>query len=350
MSDTGKIKKREIDRSNLLLGALALGILLLTVTLCVGSIIRGERSQETSDALPADKGGLGCVRILVAARDRASGLCDVMMLLSLDRGESRLSVLQIPRDTYVNFKDGSYRKINGAPAALGMDALCRSMEEALGLPIDCYVRLSADAFRRAVDALGGVEMTLSEPMDYEDPAGGLSIHLEAGTRTLSGEEAEWFVRYRADYLRGDLGRLDAQKSFLAALAKKALSVRSPLKMARLAAALLPEVETDLGLSELLGLASAVTELSEDRILFVTAPGEDVRGKNGGSYYVLSARGMERLLSEYFSSGTDAARFDPRRRFLNSENEEFRRIYESEGTFRIYSAKEIGESGISVPRT
>ncbi len=297
----------------------------------------------------ADQTPKGCFRVLVAAKDRTSGLCDVMMLISLDRDRDTLSVLQLPRDTYGKFREGSYRKINGAPMTEGgMSAFRDMLSEALGLSIDSYVRLSADAFRKGVDALGGVELTLEEDMDYEDPVQGLSIHLKKGSQTLNGREAEWFVRYRADYVRGDLGRMDAQKIFLAAFAKKALATRSPLKLVRLAWSMMSDVESDLSFSELSMLAEEAMTLSEESITFVTAPGEDAKGRDGGSYYVLSAKGMERLLSEHF--GKDRSAFDPKSRFLHDTNEEFRRIYRSERSYRIYSAREIGKEGISIPRT
>ncbi|MBR2353553.1 MAG: LCP family protein [Clostridia bacterium] len=324
-----------------------LGIALLTALLCAMSL-SGERVAG-EEAVDADHALEGCFRVLVAAKDRTSGLCDVMMLLSLDRDQNTLSVLQIPRDTYARLGEGSYRKINGAPAALGgMPAFRQAMEQTLGISIDRYVRLSPDAFRKGVDALGGVELTLDEPMDYEDPIQGLSIHLKKGTQLLDGKEAEWFVRYRADYVRGDLGRLDAQKQFLAAFVRKALALRSPMGLARLAAAILEDVDTDLGASDLFMLSEATMELSSEKILFVTAPGEDAVGKNGGSYYVLSAKGMEALLSDHF--GKEQEGFDPQKSFLNANSEAFRRIYESKISYRIYTSREIGESGISIPRT
>ncbi len=341
-SEKTRHNKQSIYRWVWILGIFLLFLLFL-------SIMRSDPSIDSEETTPTDGAPKGCVRVLVAARDRTSGLSDVMMLLSLDQDRGMLSVLQIPRDTYANFENGSYRKINGAPTALGgMRAFCDRMEEALGVSIDHYVRLGAESFQKGVDALGGVEITLPESMDYEDPAQGLSIHLKEGKQTLNGQEAEWFVRYRADYLQGDLGRLDAQKLFLAALLREALDGRSPMKLVRLATAMLADVETDLGFSDILMLSGAAMELSSERILFVTAPGSDVRGKNGGSYYVLSAKAMDELLRSHF--GKEEEGFDPVGYFLNGDNPQFREIYESDCFYRIFSAEEIGKEGPSIPRT
>ena len=334
----------------LFLGA-SLGILCLLLCLSIPLFRSEQVIGKTGDVLPTDsEAPEGHLRILLATKDRAAGLSDVLMLLSFDREAGGLSILQIPRDTYVNFQSGSYRKINGAPNSLGgMEEFRAAMERSLGLTIDHYVRLGADAFREGVDALGGVELTLSEPMDYEDPAGGLSIHLKAGKQTLDGEAAEQFVRYRADYLRGDLGRLDAQKLFLAALAEKVLAERSPLRLARLAAALAKDVETDLSPTELFQIAECFTECSAESILLVTAPGEDVRGRDGGSYYVLSSRGMDELLLRCFGRKKEGS-FDPDGCFLHGENKEFLRVYESYVPYRLYDVGEIAQSAIEIPRT
>ncbi len=334
-------KRQTVRIIALILGVILIGGLLIGWTM-------GARSRETQE-IPTlsqtEKRGFFCV--LVAAKDRTSGLCDVMMLVSLNRETGDVAVLQIPRDTYAHVGDGNYRKINGAPSSVGMQSLCEVLEDSFGITVDRYVRLSADAFRRAVDAVGGVEVELTEPMVYEDPAQGLSIRLEKGKQTLDGECAEWFVRYRSDYVRGDLGRLDAQKIFLAAFARKALETRSPISLVRLASALLSETESDLDFGDLTGLIGAVTDREGGSVSFVTAPGNDVTGKDGGSYYVLSAPAMERLLREHFGK-TDAG-FDPDGRFLNRENEDFLRVYGADLPFRVYSAEEIGAEGLSIPR-
>ena len=64
------------------------------------------------------------MNLLLMGKDRSSGLFDVMMLLSVNESDGSACVLQIPRDTYAAYTDGSYRKLNGAPRALGMKGFC----------------------------------------------------------------------------------------------------------------------------------------------------------------------------------------------------------------------------------
>ena len=73
--------------------------------------------------------------VLVLGKDDASGLTDVMMLVSVDVQNGRACLMQIPRDTYFRYTENNYRKINGAMHALGgAEALSKMLESALSRP------------------------------------------------------------------------------------------------------------------------------------------------------------------------------------------------------------------------
>ena len=107
------------------------GLLLLTVLSVIFVLspwqVRGAEataSDETENAesdasVSAQTSRKGRMTILLAGTDRTSGLSDVLMLVSLDRDTGETRILQLPRDTYVKCGSGSYRKLNGAPSALG---------------------------------------------------------------------------------------------------------------------------------------------------------------------------------------------------------------------------------------
>ncbi len=317
-------------------------ILLVVVTLLLTAC--ANKSRHSADTML--ESGLvtepekGYFRVLVVGTDRSSGLADTVMLVSLNRDSGEAWVLQIPRDTYAAYTERDYRKLNGAANALGGMAEMRSfLSEALGLPIDRYMAISLDVFAQAVDALGGVEIVLSEPMEYEDPTQGLSIHLPAGRQRLDGKTAEQFVRYRSGYTRGDLDRIDAQKVFLAALFRTVCDTRSPVKLIQLATTLLGKVETDVTMGDVLLLLPEILRLKADQISFVTAPGSDaVATVSGASYYVLSAKGMATLLRAHF--GAKDAEFDPRRVFLHDHYTHFQAIYEADLPYRAFTASKI----------
>ena len=305
--------------------------------------ITNDGEAESADR---SEGAEDRMTILLAGTDRASGLADVMMLVTLEKRSGKVTILQLPRDTYVNCGAGSYRKLNGVPSALGGMAQAREfLAKSLGVEIHRYLRLSPNAFREIVDALGGVEITLPSALTYDDPAQGLSIRLPAGKQTLNGEAAEQFVRFRADYVRGDLGRMDAQKIFLAALLDKVRNELSPLTVAKLGMAMLGKVETDLSLADVTALAADAGNIPTESVSFVTAPGADVTATTGASFYVLSAPAMDELLAVRF--GGQAGGFDREKAFLYARSENFAEIYRRFESYTVFSATEIRQGDLGI---
>jgi LCP family protein required for cell wall assembly len=313
-------------------------IAVCALTLALGR--EGGKSEEVySPKLASDS---YCV--LVTGRDRASGLSDVIMLVSFDPSKSRICVLQIPRDTYALYGNGKYRKLNGAQRALGEDGFCGLLEDSLDIGIDGYVSLDLSGFRELVDLIGGVEIELAEPLYYKDPYQNLTISLDKGRHKLDGKTAEQFIRYRSGYENGDIGRIDAQKLFMVSLFKSISEKNSPLMLTKIFSVLAGKTDTNMGLTDIGMLSPVLAGVSTEKIYFATAPGEAVvASKSGASYYSLSASGMSELLKNYF--GGNGTAFDPRRAFLNNSYDDFVRVYNGYTAPSVRSAYDIEQSGV-----
>ena len=287
------------------------------------------------------------LNVLVLGKDNTSGLCDVIMIASYNLSDSSVAVLQIPRDTYAEFTDKSYKKLNGALNELGSErAFCDFLEQTLCVRIDDYVCLELDALGEIVDALGGVEVNVPCDMDYDDPAQKLSIHLKKGMTLLDGDMAEQFVRFRSGYADGDLGRIDAQKIFLAALFSRLRGELSIIEIGSVAAAVSDDVRTSISLSEAIVLAKRVITLPSDRISFVTlAGGGAIATKSGASYYVISRPCAIEIVRDMLGGDADEESFDPDRLFLNESYTEFERIYTERAEYTVYSADSLEKSGL-----
>ncbi len=307
-----------------------------------------EKTDAAKEVAVSDHPFARSVTILASGKDSAAGLCDVLMLVRVDASNDRVTVMQIPRDTYAEYTQGSYRKINGAQAALGgMEELCGFLSDSFGIAIDGYVSVDMEVIPAAVDALGGVEIELDEPLVYSDPAQELSINIPSGKQTLDGKSALHFIRYRSGYVRGDIGRMDAQKMFLASLARKVKGLNA-LELAHLAAAILPKLDTNVSLSEALTLARAVTSIPEENISFVTLPGEEVIAQSSGaSYYSLSAPSVKELLCAYF--GANAEDFDKKAVFKNEKYESFCKCYENYAPYELHTVSSLCENGIIIDK-
>ena len=98
--------------------------LLLFLTLCTAIFlislpIYGAESTSIAVNTMATTARSRITRILLLGCDRTSGLTDSILLISIDEGARQVGILQIPRDTYAEYTERDYKKLNGAKAALG---------------------------------------------------------------------------------------------------------------------------------------------------------------------------------------------------------------------------------------
>ena len=98
---------------------------------------------------------------------------DTIMALSLDFPSRTARVLSVPRDMLAHFPDGSRGKINAAFAEGGVREAEHVVATFLGLPsgFDRYVVLRVEAAKDLVNAVGGIDVTPDETMDYDDAWG-----------------------------------------------------------------------------------------------------------------------------------------------------------------------------------
>ncbi|NUP47509.1 MAG: LCP family protein, partial [Catenulispora sp.] len=207
---------------------------------------------------------------------------DTMILAQLAADKKSLTLLSIPRDSYVTIPATATRpehkaKINSALDLGGPALTVATVERATGIRVDHYVQVDFSAFSSIVDAVGGVDVCL--PKTVADPLSGLN--LPAGVSHVDGVQALAYVRARYTLTGGsDLGRIHRQQQFLGSLADRVASsdvLADPARFSGLVRAAAASVQTDSALSteEMLKLALAVKSLPRDRIRFVSMPLADV---------------------------------------------------------------------------
>ncbi|MBW8803005.1 MAG: LCP family protein [Catenulisporales bacterium] len=153
---------------------------------------------------------------------------DSMMILH--SGSHGTSLISLPRDSYVTIPawtdskgkphKESKNKLNAAFAFGGPALLVKTIETTTGLRIDHFAEVGFGGFVKVTDAVGGVRMCLDKPM--KDELSGAD--LKAGCQTLNGAQALAYVRMRYSDPLGDIGRMQRQRQFLAALAHKVSSM------------------------------------------------------------------------------------------------------------------------------
>lgn len=299
--------------------------LILMLTVCISPVSLETEREADVDSEVAANGSI--TRILVLGRDRAVGLTDSIFVVTVDAAAKRATILQIPRDTYANYTDRDYKKLNGAWNVLGADGVKALLGRALGVPIDYFVTLDLDCLQRVVDAIGGVDVEIPIAMEYRDPAQGLVISLPAGRNHLDGKGAEQLIRFRSGYVNADLGRLDAQKLFLAAFAKRCQSL-SPAETLQVIALAITRVQTDISLPDAIRLMALLQSCDADDIPMATLAGEAVQGKSGAWYYVICRAVVCRMANEYLlpEIGLAVEEIDPDGLFDRPQNLDFHKIY------------------------
>ncbi|WP_453086958.1 LCP family protein [Streptomyces rectiviolaceus] len=208
---------------------------------------------------------------------------DTIMIVHLSEDRDRASVVSLPRDSYAEMPEHVDRnsgdkhkphpvKMNAAYAEGGPNLTVRTVENMTKVKIDHYMEVDFTSFMKTVDVLGGVEICTTRPL--KDSYTGLN--LPVGTHKLNGGAALQYVRTRHVDGSSDLGRMQRQQRFLAALISKATSsgvLLNPLKFRDVSRTLLGSVRADkgFGTNEMLALGRAMRGFSPSSSEFTTVP-------------------------------------------------------------------------------
>ncbi len=193
-------------------------------------------------------------------RASLDGNTDTMMLLRLSPAEHEIFVFSIPRDTRVPIPGHGIFKINAACEWGGPRSAARVVSRLLHVSIDRYVLISLDGLREAIDAIGGVNVTVPKRLDYDDRTGRLHIHLRAGYQHLDGRQVEGLLRFRHDRNGTDIARVFRQQQFLAQVAPQLFSPSGAMHLPWLWRIVSRHARTDLTPQEILEIARWVPHL------------------------------------------------------------------------------------------
>lgn len=222
-------------------------------------------------------------RAELATGDAAGRRTDTMMLVHIPASGGQPALISLPRDSYVPIPGQGRGKLNSAYSSGGPTLLAQSVEAASGVHIDHYAEVGLGGFADLIDAVGGVDMCLEEPM--QDPNAGLD--LQPGCQELNGAQGLGFVRSR-NFSNGDLERVANQRKLLGALVDKAsspMTLVNPFRLIPLgqAASKTFLVNEDDHVWDLAWLALAMKDVSSGQGVTTTVPiagfGEDSNGSS-----------------------------------------------------------------------
>ena len=305
---------------------------------------------------------------LFLGKDRTGANTDVMMIINYNVKDGDISVLQIPRDTYVELDNRSY-KINSlyskylseakknkesSPENYSLSKVAKTLEKNLCINIHYYSMINLDGFRNIVDILGGIEVDIPQDMYCHDDTKDEYFTLKKGKHLLDGQQAELFVRFRSGYIQADIGRMNAQKIFMSALIKTVKENFTISKIVKMTSEIYKNLTTDLPLDDMIYFAKNMFSIDMEKINFMSMPGEAVY--SGLSYYVMNRKATMNIIQNYFNIYSDVVIddtiFDPNRVFSSKYNSAISERYNkepSQNQGNSQSAEDINDSSIHIPR-
>jgi LCP family protein required for cell wall assembly len=224
----------------------------------------------------------------------AGARSDTTIVVHISADGEHATLVSIPRDTYARIprcktatgvSDPQWNKFNVAFSVGGPSCTIATVEHLTHIRIDHYVEVNFAGFKSMVDALGGVEVCLSQPIN--DPIvhtssgfHGSGFVKPAGRHVLKGDDALAFVRARYGVGDGsDLGRIKNQQLFLSSMIRKATSkglLFHPFSLYKFLNAATKSIETDpgFGLPQLKDLAGELHGLRPGKVALLTVPLSD----------------------------------------------------------------------------
>ena len=238
------------------------------------------------------------------------GMTDMVLYVHFNNETGEMKMLQIPRDTMVttdasvsgNFRINGVAKTQGSDGNNNMAALCELVADQYKLPIDGFITIRLEMLTELVDLFGGVEINVPVDVDYAALGLGDSV-IHAGYQTLNGASMEFLLRARKIYPDGDIGRLNMQRQFYAALFRKLKSIGNIWDVAKLTPAVLNYMETSLSASQLVSFAVSMLKIDSSKIMICQMPIK-MAGKYNGQAVVYPARQEDAdILNQYFRENT-----------------------------------------------
>jgi LCP family protein required for cell wall assembly len=200
------------------------------------------------------------------------GLSDCIIVLSIDVQNSTVKMTSILRDSRVYIDGYGYNKINAAYSFGGPELAMDTINSNFNLDIEDYVTVNFAGLADIIDALGGVEVEITEEervcindiMDMDDIDG--DYLYESGLVTFTGDQATQYARIRS--IDSDVGRSGRQRTVISAMLAeiKEMNLPQTIDVIRLG---LKTVDTSLSYGELYDLAKLALSSDlkiEDRVI------------------------------------------------------------------------------------
>ena len=195
---------------------------------------------------------------------------DAIMIVQVSGDRKTVSVMSIPRDSWVEIPGHGQGKINAAYSYGGPSLTIHTVENLTGIHIDHFAVANFESFVALTDEIGGVRVNLKTPQTLAGK------ELGAGAQVLNGQQALAYTRERSSLPNGDFDRVKRQQTWMRSIVSRVLTngtLSSPtalysfLKTASRTVA----VDESFTLNQMQSLALETRHLHSNDIAFMTVP-------------------------------------------------------------------------------
>ncbi len=328
-----RVSKKAVKRSLIIVALVMLGVggfLGYKVLFASNSVFQGNIFDVFSGrALKTDSLGRSNILLFGTSEDdpghadSGSELTDSMMVISVDQTKKNAVMFSIPRDLWVDYGQsclaGYQGKINaiyecakqGGSEQAGANKLREVVGEVFGMDIQYYAKVNYTALRDAVNAVGGITVTI----DSDDPRGvmdpnfdwqcgatrsaritkcppnGHMVEYENGPVNLDGDHALALARARNanggyGLSGGNFAREQYQQKIIVAIREKAISagtLANPVAVTNLIDSLGNNIRTNFATAEIKTLVEISKEIKKDSIRSISLVKEGTQLVTTGMY-------------------------------------------------------------------
>ena len=224
-------------------------------------------------------------------------LSDTNILVRIDPGAGKISMISIPRDMKVTNSSGGIQKFNSIYSTEGVAGVIRTVKDLYDVEIAHYIEVGFYDLIALVDVIGGVTVDVPERID--DPNAGDQI-IEAGEQVLDGQQALIFARSR-DYADGDFTRTSNQRLLIEAMLTKVLQLpvnEIPGAITEMSKCVI----TDMEVADIISLANEFKDFGSLVVYSAMVP--STTGMIDGVSYVIAIDSQVDEMMQLFNAGLD----------------------------------------------
>lgn len=254
---------------------------------------------------------IGTLQILIMGE--STGMSDTIIVCSYNPETQNVSMLSIPRDTYVvneNYKYSAYNKINSLySGGKTPEKTLQAVNEITGLNIEKYILVDTEALTKLVNLIGGVYFDVPINMNYDDYGQDLHIHLTKGYQKLNGEQVEQVVRFRhnndgtsypSEYGDEDYGRMKTQRNIIIEIAKQTIKLKNITEIKNILNIMKEDVKTNVNFNSIIDYVPYAVNVDMSTIKTLQLPGVSENRGGYGWFFYHDEEETKKIVDELFN--------------------------------------------------